>query len=113
MYGPLPHLGRLVGGQQQHIAVPGQPPHVSYGLHQQSLARYRDVGVQSSQSGHGRFGLGPADVRLGVDDLAAQVGQFDQVGVHAVQPSHSGGGQGQCGDAAGSPDADHRDPGPP
>lgn len=52
-----------------------------------------DVRVDAQHAVAGGFGLGPADVRLAVDDLALQVRLVDLVELHDAQRAHAGRGQ--------------------
>ncbi len=108
---PGPQLGRLVGAEQEHVAVPGQARDVLDGGSLKSLAGDLDVAVEAAEPGDRCFGLWPAEVILGVDDLPAEVGEFHLVGVHAVQAPDAAGGQRHGGDSAGAANAEDRHPG--
>ena len=108
--GPDPQLRRPVGPEQEHVAVLGQPAHVRRPAGFRSLPGDLDIAVQLAQPGDRGLGLRPADVAFGVEDLPAEVRQFDLVGIDAVQAPHSARGQRERGDAAGAAHAEDRHP---
>ena len=56
-----------------------------------------DVGIERVDSLRGRVGLAPADIRRGVDDLALQIGQRDDIVIdHAERTDARGGKVHQC-----------------
>ena len=59
----------------------------------------------------GGLGLGPADVGVGVDDLAVQVGQVDDVGVDDTDGADTSGRQVEQGRRPEAAGADDQDPG--
>ena len=85
--------GFEIVGAVEHQIVAADQRHRIAGIEPRGVRRELDMGIERVDSLRGGVDLAPADIRRGVDDLALQIGQRDDVVIDHAERADAGGGK--------------------